>query len=526
VFEYNWRSNGIEAGDARRAIAGSLGEVRKRTASFRRDEKGTVAILFGLTGVVVMALVGGAVDYGRAVTARDQIQNAVDSAILAGARAWQTEGDLALAESVARQFYDRNKPHGMNSTVAAFTVDQGRNALTIQGSASFYAPFLSAAASIGNTMRGLPSESVEYTVSAKAEALLAAGGNGDSSLEIAMMLDVTGSMSNGKIDDLKAAAKDLIDIVVWENQSEHTSKVALVPFADAVNLGSPSLVNEVRGNLKTGSCTSSGSPCTTFTTGSPSTTQWTTGAPARYYRFERPDSSFNTWQASSYCVTERIGANRFTDVAPSTAANKVAPLYGSSSASSCGYMTINTGDLEINTVQPLSSDKVMLKRRIDKMQIAGSTAGQMGTAWAWYMLSPNWAHLWPQASQPVAYNTETVKKIAILMTDGEYNTGHCNGIVAKDSGSGSGGNSTKINCNSNNGSSNSQAQALCTAMKSGTGITVYTVGFALAGNETAINTLRNCASDTSKFYNATDGAALRQAFRDIALQVAKLRLSQ
>ena len=160
------------------------------------------------------------------------------------------------------------------------------------------------------------------------------------------------------------------------------------------------------------------------------------------------------------------------------------------------------------------------------MEIAGSTAGQMGTAWAWYMLSPNWASLWPEASRPVAYNTEGVEKIAILMTDGAYNTGHCNGVVAKDSGSGSGGNSTKINCNANNGLSNTQAQQLCTSMKTGTGITVYTVGFALGGNEEAINTLRNCASDTTKFYNAADGAALRQAFRDIALQVAKLRLSQ
>jgi hypothetical protein len=63
-------------------------------------------------------------------------------------------------------------------------------------------------------------------------------------------------------------------------------------------------------------------------------------------------------------------------------------------------------------------------------------------------------------------------------------------------------------------------------MKNGTGITVYTVGFALGGNTTAINTLRNCASDTSKFYEADNGEALRAAFRDIALQVAKLRLSQ
>jgi hypothetical protein len=188
-------------------------------------------------------------------------------------------------------------------------------------------------------------------------------------------------------------------------------------------------------------------------------------------------------------------------------------------------MTIKTSDLEANTIQPLSNDKTMLKRRIGKLSEAGSTAGQMGTAWAWYMLSPNWSYLWPSANRPVAYHTGKTEKIAILMTDGEYNTGHCKGIVAEDSGSGSGSNSDHINCDAENGSSNSQAQQLCTAMKTNTGITVYTVGFALGGNQTAINTLRNCASDETKFYNAKDGDELRMAFRDIALQVAKLRLS-
>ena len=52
-----------------------------------------------------------------------------------------------------------------------------------------------------------------------------------------MMLDVTGSMGGDKIVDLQAAAKDLIDIVVWGDQSKYTSRVALAPFAPAVNVG-------------------------------------------------------------------------------------------------------------------------------------------------------------------------------------------------------------------------------------------------------------------------------------------------
>ena len=52
----------------------------------------------------------------------------------------------------------------------------------------------------------------------------------------------------------------------------------------------------------------------------------------------------------------------------------------------------------------------------------GTTAGQLGTAFAWYMLSPNWADIWPADSKPAAYGTAKLRKIAVLMTDGAYNT--------------------------------------------------------------------------------------------------------
>lgn len=479
---------------------------------FRRDERGTTAMIFALTIAIVVSMVGGAVDYGRAVKVRDQMQNAVDAAVLAAARSWQLNGDATMALQVAQSFYDRNKPYEVASTLQTFPPDAARNALVLEASAVAQAPFLSLIRVDG------------FTIEVRSEALLAVGGNSELNLEISMMLDVTGSMGGQKIIDLKAAAKDLIDIVVWDDQSEYTSKVALVPFANGINLGSTTLVNSVRGNLKTGSCTSSGSPCTTYTTGAPSSSQWTTGAPAAYYRFNSTSGNNTTWRPSSYCVTERIGNDRYTDAAPNTAARKVMPLYFSSSSSEDNRCSVlNTSDLEINAVMPLMNDRIELKQRIDKMELAGATAGQLGTAWAWYMLSPNWAYLWPSANRPVAYHTPKTQKIAILMTDGEYNTAHCNGVLSSNS---SANGNTRINCNANNANADTQADNLCAAMKSGTGVTVYVVGFALGGNNTAINTLQACASDPSKFYNAEDGAALRAAFRDIALQIATLRLSQ
>jgi hypothetical protein len=57
------------------------------------------------------------------------------------------------------------------------------------------------------------------------------------------------------------------------------------------------------------------------------------------------------------------------------------------------------------------------------------------------------------------------------------------------------------------------------------GIEVYTVGFQL-DNQTAVKTLSSCATDSSHFYNSTTGDALKAAFRDIALKISTLYLSQ
>jgi hypothetical protein len=171
----------------------------------------------------------------------------------------------------------------------------------------------------------------------------------------------------------------------------------------------------------------------------------------------------------------------------------------------------------------LTSDKSSLLTIVSNLKAAGGTAGHLGTAWAWYLLSPNWASLWP-TSTPAPYGTETVQKIAILMTDGEYNTQYdSNGISVNQ-------NSYPTCSSAANDCSTTQARALCAAMKQ-KGIVIYTIGFQLGGNQTAIDTLSQCATapttpmDHVKFYNVTSGVQLKQAFRDIALKLTSLHLS-
>jgi hypothetical protein len=285
---------------------------------------------------------------------------------------------------------------------------------------------------------------------------------------------------------MKSAAKDLVNIVVYANQGQYYSKVGIVPFSSYVRPPNAMLA-AVRGEGP-------------FNNQSP----------------VMMNGNTITHRATA-CVAERVGTEKYTDAAPASG-QYVLPSYWSSSTCEMG---------STSEIMPLSNNKDGLIAKIDGLTMSGSTAGHLGTAWAWYLLSPNWAPVMPAGSGAGGYGNEKLKKIAILMTDGEYNTQYCSsgnyrGVRDKNS---YGSSAQKGNCTAANGKSADQAKALCEGMKA-KGITVYTVGFELGGNATAIDTLSKCATDPTKFYNAASGEQLKQAFRDIAVKVSTLYLSR
>ena len=443
-------ARGSAMSDLQSAQINATGRCDGLASHFTNSNKGNVAIIFALMATVVSAMVGGAVDYGRALQARSKMQNAMDSAILAAARQWQVSGSSSSAAAIqhGEDVFNALKPQALPVT-PSIVIHPETSTVVGQAATSVPAPFLA--------VLGVP----KLDVSVASTALLAVGGNSKINVELSMMLDVTGSMGwgNNKLGTMKDAAKDLIDIVVWADQSKYTSKVALVPFSRYVNVGTA---------------------------------------------FFQKATGVNGTNGYKTCVKERSGSERYTDAAPGPG-----QYFKYKYSSHCKPSQ--------SPIMPLTSNKADLKARIDGFQAAGGTAGHLGTAWAWYTLSPNWNDIvWTGDSRPAAYppgyNAATsaereaaytaakLKKIAVLMTDGDYNTWY----------SGS--------------SSSTQAMAQCDAMKSN-GIEVYTVGFELP-SQSAKGLMEYCATDTAHFYDATDGDKLRMAFRDIALKVATLRLSK
>lgn len=519
----------------------------------RGDERGAVAVQFALMLLPFAILAFGLIDLSRISVQKRQLQDALDAATLMAARS-SASTDAALAD-IGRPALNTELPTA--EFTAANSNFTGASDVTIVGTAS-----VKVTPVIANlwTTQGL------FTISARSEVKRAT-----KDIEVALVLDTTGSMAGQKIADLKTAANELIGIVVKDSQTPFYSKVAIVPYSIGVNVGA--YADQVRGPVaavKTitgvtkanpavvtaaghgfnngdkvyitgvggmtlqswGGTTSlndklytvanktadtfqlSGVDTRSYSAyGSGGTVTCTTVGCSRYAFTSATNVS--TVHAISTCVTERTGTNAYTDVAPSTA--YVGRNYPATS-----------NPCPANTIFPLSSDRAALTAQVNALTAGGSTGGQVGVGWGWYMVSPNFAYLWPSQSRPAAYTKKDLLKVVVLMTDGEYNSAYCNGVISKDSTSGSGGDDTHINCNATNGGAFAQATALCDAMKSPANgeVIVYTVGFNVVNDQRAQDLVNNCATDAKHVYLPSTGAALKDAFAAIGRDITTVRISQ
>ena len=240
---------------------------------------------------------------------------------------------------------------------------------------------------------------------------------------------------------------------------------------------------------------------------------WCLKEGCQYYRFTNASNSTRIKEISD-CVSERTGTHAYDDEAPTTAL--VSPVYpGGGSYGGCR---------SYGALEPLTADKDSLKAAITDLDTNDSTAGHIGLAWGWYMISPNWGYLWPDdTNRPHPYHEEHLAKVLVLMTDGDFNTAYCDGVVAKNYGVDS--SSYRINCNATNGGPFDQADALCTSIKDA-GVTIYTVGFGGDLSNGGGDFLKACATDDSHAYLAVTGDDLKAAFKSIAKSISLLRLSR
>ena len=517
------------------------------------DQRGAIAVQFALLAIPLSILVFALVDLGRVSLQRRQMQDALDAATLFAARSTAvTDAGLEAVGDPAFMAEIAGMNLGLSAANATFKAGADNH---IVGTAT---------ATVKPIIANLWTKS-DFTVTATSDVV-----RSSVDLEVAVVLDITGSMSGSRITDLKTGASDLVDIVVQDVQSPFYSKVAIVPYSVGVNVG-PAYADAIRGpvtartitdiskataavvtstahgfivgdkvtisgvsgptalNGNTYNVTAASPNSFTINANTAGLTKYGGGGVATCNTSTNPGCTNFTYTSANFttetralstCVTERVGTEAYTDVAPSTA--PVGRNYPTTASNGTQANPCPTA-----SITPLSSDRAALKTQINALSIGGSTAGQVGFAWGWYMVSPNFGYLWPYASQrPAAYGARDLMKVVVLMTDGAFNTPYCKGVVAKDAGSGSGAVDDHINCVATNGDPFAQTRKLCDAMKNPAyRLTIFTVGFDVS-DPSAVSMLRYCASDADHVYFPATGSELKTVFKSIAQEISSLRIAK
>ncbi|TIT61555.1 MAG: VWA domain-containing protein, partial [Mesorhizobium sp.] len=289
----------------------------------------------------------------------------------------------------------------------------------------------------------------------------------DKQIEVAMMLDITGSMAKrgnvNKIGDLKAAARNAVQTML-ENQDSKNPRVRVISIVGAA-MPRPDNCATERKNKNGDADLSADGPDTVRTDRNGK----------KYYALVNRDDHLGG-----------EGMNRCTDA----------------------------------QVIPLTADSDALLDSIDDFRAGGYTAGAIAIQWTYYMLSPQWrsaiknAGLGNGASNA---NGKKIAKVAILMTDGQFNTAFA-GAAGSYNGQGN--------------LARGNAETLCGNMKND-GIEIFTIGFDLNDKDMSATerdqakaVLKDCsskdASATEKHYfEVSTGSELDDAFQEIIRNTEK-----
>ena len=159
---------------------------------FRRDQRGSIALLYGITLVPLIIAVGCAVDYSRATNLRAALQGAADAASVASvsakskgflaAQAMTADGEVSVGTDDATKFFN-----GRASTVGGIT--NLTRTVTVAKVGKFIRSTVSYTANVPTTFMAIAGwRNMTISGSATSEASL------PTFLDFYLMLDVSGSM--------------------------------------------------------------------------------------------------------------------------------------------------------------------------------------------------------------------------------------------------------------------------------------------------------------------------------------------
>ncbi len=425
--------------------------------AFLGHQDGSAAPLLAFGMIMLVGAAGLAYDGGRGYLMKSKLSQAVDAAALAGGRSMQISGK-SDHEAQILKYFRANLGHSyLGAEIGDPNIRLGSDGEEIE---------VSAVAKVPTTLMSVLGVS-DLQVSARSVVSRSVKG-----LEIALILDNSGSMKGSKLRDLKDSTQLLLDTLYGDQDTVEDLHVSLVPFSARTNLRGQERVVGDRSFDEDDD--------------------------------DDDDDDDSRSVKSHVCFDLRVGHAKNDDTPPEERGFK---FYSGAfnPKKSNKYKNKICPDAPM---LPLTESKTTVESAIESMKARGCTRFDVGTAWGWRAISPRWREIWEdvESDLPADYRSPKIRKAVVIMTDGENTPKDC----AKDD-------ETKE-------SSEAAFAETCQAMKD-EGIVIYTITFKVDDAAT-IDLFEACASDPSRYFGSPDGKVLETAFAKIANDLTSLRLAE
>lgn len=473
---------------------------------FLSDRQGSIAVLFGLAIIPIFGMMGVALDYSFANAERTKVQASLDNTALNLSKLMPLPDDQ-LKEK-AWKIFNAN----LGKTDLQF--DEGDFSITPTANGKLDIRL--------NSLYKLKTASVLTTLGVSPTMVVGAHSEvqwGNTRLRIALALDNTGSMADdGKMDALKTAAKKFIKQMQDTSRADGDVYISIVPFSKDVNIGASNYeqnwISWASWDAANGSCTISGkrskSSCEAATqdNGTCSRTRYTTRKKCTDNNGDwTPNVENGVWTAAEHntwngCVTDR-GPNSNPGTTDAYDQKVDLPIVGNAETmwpaeqfSSC-----------TQEVQALSYDWSTLNSQIDSMVSVGNTNQPIGLVWGWQSIVGGG----PFGTVPPEDPDYSYSKTIILMSDGMNTqnrwTSSASGID-----------------NRMYYKSGSTVSGTCQNIKD-KGVQIFAVQVNTGGDPTS-TLMKNCATNTSMFYELKKADDLVATFQQIGSALANIHLSR
>jgi Flp pilus assembly protein TadG len=424
----------------------------RNIVTYLKSNCAAISVAFALVIPVVVGAAGFAVDLSMAHMVKKRLSHAIDSAALAAASSGGTASEINARVS---QFFYQNYPLDKIGSTYDLIVTLDGDDITVSAKSRYSTNFVKFLAID------------EIVVSAKTTVTKQILG-----LEVAMVLDVTGSMStNNNIGALRTASTNFLNVLCPNERCSSFVKIGLVPFSSTVNVGPYGLGRNPNNTVYD--------------------TAFVNNPTGRTFN----QSSSSQWWG---CILERPTPQDTQN----SGTNWRWDMYRNPSGG------INNG-CHRSYILPLTNVYGTIRSRISGLYASGNTLSNVGMVWGYRVLSPE-----APFREGAAWTNDKVKKVAILMTDGDNNIGGSSSYSAY-------GPWTTLRLTDSH--LDNKLAATCQNMKNN-GITVYTITFTSGINNATKGFFRNCASSEEKYFDAPEQSDLIDVFEQIARELSNIHI--